>query len=56
MTWFILVAFLDQLSLMVGSHAVTPEVYWKSVLPNSPMPKAIKDLLYTAGSLCFIVF
>ncbi|XP_076937568.1 BURP domain protein RD22-like isoform X1 [Bidens hawaiensis] len=29
-----------------GSHAVTPEVYWKSVLPNSPMPKSIKDLLY----------
>ncbi|KAI3738610.1 hypothetical protein L2E82_28647 [Cichorium intybus] len=33
---------------LVGSHAVNPEVYWKSVLPNSPMPKAIKDLLYTA--------
>ncbi|KAI3511903.1 hypothetical protein L1887_19063 [Cichorium endivia] len=32
---------------LVGSHAVNPEVYWKSVLPNSPMPKAIKDLLYT---------
>ncbi|KAI7743634.1 hypothetical protein M8C21_012056 [Ambrosia artemisiifolia] len=32
---------------LVGSHAVTPEVYWKSVLPNSPMPKSIKDLLYT---------
>ncbi|KAI3738113.1 hypothetical protein L2E82_28132 [Cichorium intybus] len=33
---------------LVASHAVTPEGYWKSVLPNSPMPKAIKDLLYTA--------
>ncbi|MFS7909031.1 putative BURP domain-containing protein [Helianthus anomalus] len=32
---------------LVGSHALTPEVYWKSVLPNSPMPKSIKDLLYT---------
>uniref|UniRef100_A0A251TPW6 Uncharacterized protein n=1 Tax=Helianthus annuus TaxID=4232 RepID=A0A251TPW6_HELAN len=32
---------------LVGSHAVTPEVYWKSVLPNSPMPKSIKDLLYS---------
>ncbi|KAI3743548.1 hypothetical protein L1987_61258 [Smallanthus sonchifolius] len=31
---------------LVGSHAVTPETYWKSVLPNSPMPKAVKDLLY----------
>ncbi|KAJ0958753.1 putative BURP domain-containing protein [Helianthus annuus] len=32
---------------LVGSHAVTPEVYWKSVLPNTPIPKAIKDLLYS---------
>ncbi|KAK1411783.1 hypothetical protein QVD17_32520 [Tagetes erecta] len=33
--------------LLVGSHAVSPDqVYWKSVLPNTPMPKAIKDLLY----------
>ncbi|KAL8263367.1 hypothetical protein R6Q59_024716 [Mikania micrantha] len=32
---------------LVGSHGVTPEVYWKSVLPNSPMPKSLKDLLYT---------
>ncbi|KAM0053570.1 putative BURP domain-containing protein [Helianthus debilis subsp. tardiflorus] len=31
---------------LVGIHAVGPEKYWKSVLPNSPMPKAIKDLLY----------
>ncbi|KAJ0794126.1 putative BURP domain-containing protein [Helianthus annuus] len=31
---------------LVGSHAVTPEVYWKSVLPNTPIPKAIKDLLF----------
>ncbi|KAI3743546.1 hypothetical protein L1987_61256 [Smallanthus sonchifolius] len=28
-----------------GSHALTPEVCWKYVLPNSPMPKAIKELL-----------
>ncbi|RQW15799.1 hypothetical protein EHS17_15935, partial [Rhodobacteraceae bacterium CH30] len=26
---------------------MTPEVYWKSVLPNSPMPQSLKDLLYT---------
>nr|GEY07057.1 hypothetical protein [Tanacetum cinerariifolium] len=32
---------------LVGSHAVTPEVYWKSVLPNSPMPQSVKELLYT---------
>ncbi|KAL4560373.1 hypothetical protein LXL04_032523 [Taraxacum kok-saghyz] len=35
---------------LVASHAVTPDDYWKSVLPNSPMPKAIKDILvYTPG-------
>jgi len=36
--------------VLVGiSHAVmTPEVYWKSVLPaTTPMPKSLKDLLYT---------
>nr|XP_043610195.1 BURP domain-containing protein 9-like isoform X2 [Erigeron canadensis] len=30
---------------LVGSHAVTPEDYWKSVLPDIRMPKAIKELL-----------
>ncbi|KAM0005497.1 putative BURP domain-containing protein [Helianthus debilis subsp. tardiflorus] len=39
---------------LVGSHAVTPEVYWKSVLPNNPMPKSIKDLLYS-GSSHFVI-
>ncbi|XP_023741539.1 BURP domain protein RD22 [Lactuca sativa] len=33
---------------LVATHAVTPDVYWKSVLPNSPMPKTIKDLVHTA--------
>lgn len=33
---------------LVASHAVTPDVYWKSVLPNSPMPKAIKDLVHVS--------
>lgn len=29
-----------------ASHgALSPEAYWKSVLPNTPMPKAVKDLL-----------
>ncbi|KAL2544845.1 Dehydration-responsive protein RD22 [Forsythia ovata] len=33
---------------LVASHAALPshEDYWKSVLPNSPMPKAVKDLLH----------
>ncbi|KAK4422284.1 BURP domain-containing protein 3 [Sesamum alatum] len=31
---------------IVVSHATLPyEEYWNSVLPNSPMPKAIKDML-----------
>ncbi|CAI9267916.1 unnamed protein product [Lactuca saligna] len=35
---------------LVASHAVNPDVYWKSVLPNSPMPKAIKELVQTTES------
>ncbi|KAM6544434.1 hypothetical protein CsatB_008881 [Cannabis sativa] len=32
--------------LFVASHAVqSPELYWKSVLPNTPMPKAVTNLL-----------
>ncbi|XP_059644355.1 BURP domain protein RD22-like [Cornus florida] len=32
---------------LVASHAaLTPEAYWKSVLPNTPMPKAVVDLLH----------
>ncbi|CAK9182715.1 unnamed protein product [Ilex paraguariensis] len=32
---------------LVASHAALPsEVYWKSVLPNTLMPKAVKDLLH----------
>ncbi|CAL1373512.1 unnamed protein product [Linum trigynum] len=31
---------------LVASHAaLPPELYWKSVLPNTPMPKAVSDLL-----------
>ncbi len=32
---------------MMTSHAaLPPEEYWKSVLPNTPMPKAVSDLLH----------
>ncbi|GMP94784.1 hypothetical protein CsSME_00044091 [Camellia sinensis var. sinensis] len=32
---------------LVASHAtLSPEAYWNSVLPNSPMPTAVKDLLH----------
>ncbi|KAK9274078.1 hypothetical protein L1049_018892 [Liquidambar formosana] len=31
---------------VVASHAALPtELYWNSVLPNTPMPKAVRDLL-----------
>ncbi|XP_040930594.1 protein RAFTIN 1A [Gossypium hirsutum] len=33
-----------------GSHGtVLEEVYWKSVFPNNPMPKALKDILPPSG-------
>ncbi|XP_059644356.1 BURP domain-containing protein 3-like [Cornus florida] len=38
-------AFLS-LALVAIHAALTPEAYWKSVLPNTPMPKAIMDLLH----------
>ncbi|XP_076932269.1 BURP domain protein RD22-like isoform X1 [Bidens hawaiensis] len=45
---FFLVYVCTLLSVaLIGSHAVTPEAYWKSKLPNSPMPNSIKDLLNT---------
>ncbi|CAL5429156.1 unnamed protein product [Camellia sinensis] len=45
---FHLLPILAFLSLtLVASHAtLSPEAYWNSILPNSPMPKAIKDLLH----------
>uniref|UniRef100_A0A2P2J793 BURP domain-containing protein n=1 Tax=Rhizophora mucronata TaxID=61149 RepID=A0A2P2J793_RHIMU len=35
-----------QLALVASDAALAPEVYWNSVLPNTPMPKTIKDLLH----------
>ncbi|KAK8596121.1 hypothetical protein V6N12_064620 [Hibiscus sabdariffa] len=33
-----------------GSHVAVPEeVYWKSVFPNNPMPKAMKNILPPPG-------
>jgi len=31
---------------VAASAALSPEFYWKSVLPTTPMPKAITDLLH----------
>ncbi|KAJ8751613.1 hypothetical protein K2173_025766 [Erythroxylum novogranatense] len=33
------------LALVASDAASSPELYWKSVLPNTPMPNAVKDLL-----------
>lgn len=42
-----ILAFLF-VGLLVASHAaLTPEEYWKKLLPNTPMPKAIQDSLQT---------
>ena len=42
---------LWQLAL-VGSHASLPsKVYWQSVLPNTPMPKAVQDSLSSDGQI-----
>lgn len=39
-------AFLSVVVAAAASHAaISPEAYWKSVLPNTPMPKSVKDLL-----------
>ncbi|KAL4310838.1 hypothetical protein GQ457_01G038890 [Hibiscus cannabinus] len=36
----------DTLIVFAWSHGAVPEeVYWKSVFPNNPMPKALKDIL-----------
>ncbi|KAJ6697948.1 BURP DOMAIN PROTEIN USPL1-LIKE [Salix purpurea] len=40
-----ILAFLA-LALVVSHAALPPELYWKSVLPNTPMPKSVRDLLH----------
>ncbi|KAK3212921.1 hypothetical protein Dsin_017627 [Dipteronia sinensis] len=39
------VTFLT-LALVASHAALSPELYWKSELPNTPMPKSIRDLLH----------
>ncbi|KAL6533915.1 hypothetical protein OROHE_013748 [Orobanche hederae] len=47
-----ILAFLLVALVLGGSHAGLPsEDYWKSVLPNTPMPKAVKKLLTPADWL-----
>ncbi|KAH7511669.1 hypothetical protein JRO89_XSUnG0180500 [Xanthoceras sorbifolium] len=40
-----ILAFLT-LALVASHAALSPELYWNSVLPNTPMPKAVSDLLH----------
>ncbi|XP_027180301.1 BURP domain protein RD22-like isoform X1 [Coffea eugenioides] len=40
-----LLYFLSFLFLGVGANHADLEAYWKSELPNTPMPKAVRDLL-----------
>ncbi|KAL8256123.1 hypothetical protein R6Q59_031190 [Mikania micrantha] len=42
---FIRILTFLSLAMVVSYAAVAPETYWKSVLPNTPMPKAVTDLL-----------
>ncbi|BAT78301.1 hypothetical protein LR48_Vigan561s005700 [Vigna angularis] len=37
---------LLSLALVATHGALPPEVYWKSVLPNTPIPKAVTDILH----------
>lgn len=37
---------LFTLTLMASHAALTPEIYWSSMLPNAAMPKVVKDLLH----------
>lgn len=42
--------FLPLVVLLTIAHAAfPPELYWKSMLPSTPMPKSITDLLHPAG-------
>ena len=35
-----------QLALVGTNAALPPQLYWKSMLPTTPMPKAITNLLH----------
>ncbi|CAL5327938.1 unnamed protein product [Camellia sinensis] len=39
------------LTLVAGHAAVSPEAYWNMVLQNTPMPRAVKNLLPSEGNV-----
>ncbi|XP_054792345.1 BURP domain-containing protein 3-like [Prosopis cineraria] len=43
-----IVSFLLVVLLVATHAALSPELYWKSMLPTTPMPKSITDLLHPA--------
>ncbi|XP_043810481.1 BURP domain protein RD22 isoform X1 [Manihot esculenta] len=45
----LLIFALFTATVLKGSHAsVPPELYWQSMLPNTPFPKTLKDFLHPA--------
>ncbi|PNY03716.1 BURP domain protein [Trifolium pratense] len=46
---FHIVTFLMLVVVATNGAMVPPQLYWKSMLPNSPMPKAITNLIHPAG-------
>ncbi|GAB4837340.1 hypothetical protein Ancab_002226 [Ancistrocladus abbreviatus] len=40
-----MLTILSMAMAVVGNAALPPEIYWKKVFPNTPMPKAIRDSL-----------
>ncbi|CAI8605767.1 unnamed protein product [Vicia faba] len=43
--FFHIITFLMLVIVATNAETLPPQLYWKSVLPNSPMPKAITNLL-----------
>ncbi|XP_058724734.1 BURP domain protein RD22-like [Vicia villosa] len=47
--FFHIMTFLMLLIVATNGKTLPPQLYWKSMLPNSPMPKAITNLLHPSG-------
>ncbi|CAK8570146.1 unnamed protein product [Lathyrus sativus] len=47
--FFHIITFLMLVILATNAETLPPQLYWKSMLPNTPMPKAITNLLHPSG-------